>query len=350
MNNQTIKKKFLILLMTVVTTVITAQSLAQVIFSVPYVVDLAQSLEVCQKRASLPELLTGLTIAEIKLSANNNDAQAQFVRGRMYETGLGSRQSELFAMLWYEKAAKQNHPDALFALGCLQLSRKGFQPALNSWVKAAMLGNAYGLITLNQVQRKLSFMTKKRCLWRLGEWEEYSRCLQAMYEEALSNTMYQMDVVYLESRIEEALEMATGVSLSGFASTTYAKVAKVESGERYSPIASNGFTSSIDEPLSTFSIDVDTASYAHIRRYLQQYFSQLPPKDSIRIEELINYFTYDYPQPEGDDPFSVTTEVSTAPWNPEHQLVHIGLQGRSVDMSEAPASNLVFLIDTSGGN
>jgi len=175
-------------------------------------------------------------------------------------------------------------------------------------------------------------------------------CNTYSQEQLLGTRVINYQELERVSLYEEALEMTTNSSIiiSGSASTTYAEVAKIESGERYSPIVSNGFTSSIDEPLSTFSIDVDTASYAHMRRYLQQYFSQLPPKDSIRIEELINYFTYDYPQPEGDDPFSVTTEISTAPWNPDHQLVHIGLQGRNVDLSEVPASNLVFLIDTSG--
>jgi len=117
--------------------------------------------------------------------------------------------------------------------------------------------------------------------------------------------------------------------------------------ENYSSITSNSFKNTTDDPLSTLSIDVDTASYVHMRRYLQQY-DQLPPKDAIRIEEMINYFSYDYPQPQGDVPFSVTTEISTAPWNKNHQLVHIGIQGKAIDLSEAPASNLVFLIDTSG--
>jgi Ca-activated chloride channel family protein len=117
--------------------------------------------------------------------------------------------------------------------------------------------------------------------------------------------------------------------------------------ENYSSITSNSFKNSTDDPLSTLSIDVDTASYVHMRRYLEQ-SSQFPPKDAIRIEEMINYFSYDYPQPQGDVPFSVTTEISTAPWNKNHQLVHIGIQGKAIDLSEAPASNLVFLIDTSG--
>ncbi|MGI8883778.1 MAG: vWA domain-containing protein [Pyrinomonadaceae bacterium] len=117
-------------------------------------------------------------------------------------------------------------------------------------------------------------------------------------------------------------------------------------GERYAEIAENPFLESSRAPLSTFSIDVDTASYANVRRYLND--GQLPPKDAVRIEELINYFEYDYPQPIGDVPFSVNTEVATAPWNAKHKIVQIGLQGKKVSLDNVPPSNLVFLLDVSG--
>jgi len=120
-----------------------------------------------------------------------------------------------------------------------------------------------------------------------------------------------------------------------------------QNNENYSHITSNSFKNVTDDPLSTLSIDVDTASYGHMRRYLQQY-NEFPPVDAIRIEEMINYFSYDYPQPNGDDPLTITAEISDAPWHNEHKLVHIGIQGKEIDMSKAPASNLVFLIDTSG--
>ena len=120
-----------------------------------------------------------------------------------------------------------------------------------------------------------------------------------------------------------------------------------ENNENYSHIISNSFKNVTDDPLSTLSIDVDTASYGHMRRYLRQQ-NQLPPVDAIRIEEMINYFSYDYPQPIGDDPIAIITEISDTPWNSESQLVHIGIQGKKIDISKAPASNLVFLIDTSG--
>ena len=121
---------------------------------------------------------------------------------------------------------------------------------------------------------------------------------------------------------------------------------KSVSGERYAEISENPFLETARAPLSTFSIDVDTASYANVRRFLNQ--GQLPPKDAVRIEELINYFEYDYPQPGGDAPFSVNTEVASCPWNPKNKIVSIGLQGKKVSLDNVPPSNLVFLLDVSG--
>jgi len=116
--------------------------------------------------------------------------------------------------------------------------------------------------------------------------------------------------------------------------------------EAYDRIYENPFLEVTENPLSTLSIDVDTASYSNIRRFLNS--NQMPPKDSVRIEEMINYFSYDYPYPTNQDPFSITTKVSLAPWNPEHHLVLIGLQGKVFESAEVPPSNLVFLIDVSG--
>lgn len=117
-------------------------------------------------------------------------------------------------------------------------------------------------------------------------------------------------------------------------------------GERYAAIEENPFLETARAPLSTFSIDVDTASYANVRRMLNS--GTRPPKDAVRIEELVNYFEYNYPQPTGNVPFSVNTEVAAAPWNPKHKLVQIGLQGKNASLDNQPASNLVFLVDVSG--
>jgi Ca-activated chloride channel family protein len=116
--------------------------------------------------------------------------------------------------------------------------------------------------------------------------------------------------------------------------------------ESYASVEENGFKNPQYNPLSTFSIDVDAASYSNVRRFLNH--GELPPKDAVRIEEMINYFDYDYKQPNSKDPFSINYELSRCPWNTENQLLHIGLQGRVLEMKQAPASNLVFLIDVSG--
>ena len=116
--------------------------------------------------------------------------------------------------------------------------------------------------------------------------------------------------------------------------------------EEYATVHENIFLAATKNPLSTFSIDVDAASYSNIRRFINQ--GQMPPKDAVRIEEMVNYFDYDYNGPRGDVPFAVHTEVSDCPWNPKHQLVHIGLQGEKIPTENLPPSNLVFLIDVSG--
>ncbi|HHG86401.1 MAG TPA: VWA domain-containing protein [Bacteroidetes bacterium] len=116
--------------------------------------------------------------------------------------------------------------------------------------------------------------------------------------------------------------------------------------EEYDRIRENEFDKPEETPYSTFSIDVDAAAYANMRRFINQ--SQMPPADVIRTEELVNYFQYAYPQPQADVPFAIVTELSACPWSPGHQLVHIGLQGKEVPAENLPPSNLVFLLDVSG--
>ncbi len=116
--------------------------------------------------------------------------------------------------------------------------------------------------------------------------------------------------------------------------------------EGYDKITDNPFLKVKDNPLSTFSIDVDAASYANVRRFINE--GQLPPAGAVRIEEMINYFSYKYPQPSDDRPFSVNTELSVCPWNNKHGLLLIGLQGKIIPAGNLPPSNLVFLVDVSG--
>jgi Ca-activated chloride channel family protein len=117
--------------------------------------------------------------------------------------------------------------------------------------------------------------------------------------------------------------------------------------EQYDEIVENQFIAVAADPLSTFSIDVDRASYSNMRRFIMQ-DGQLPPRDAVRIEELVNYFPYSYTEPQGDDPIAINAEVAPAPWKPQHHLVRIGLQARRVKMDNLPASNFVFLLDVSG--
>ncbi|WP_323809033.1 vWA domain-containing protein [Chryseobacterium formosus] len=116
--------------------------------------------------------------------------------------------------------------------------------------------------------------------------------------------------------------------------------------EEYASLIENPFELTKSQPVSTFSIDVDNASYSNIRRMINE--GQKVDKNAVRIEEMINYFKYNYPQPQSQHPFSINTEYSDSPWNPKHKLLKIGLQGKNVPINNLPPSNIIFLIDTSG--
>lgn len=116
--------------------------------------------------------------------------------------------------------------------------------------------------------------------------------------------------------------------------------------EQYQKIESSPVQAVAQQPVSTFSIDVDTGAYANVRRFLND--GSLPPKDAVRLEELVNYFPYAYPKPEGDVPFSVATELATTPWNPETRLLRVAIKAADLSAAELPPANLVFLVDVSG--
>ncbi len=118
------------------------------------------------------------------------------------------------------------------------------------------------------------------------------------------------------------------------------------SGDRYGSFIEQPWKSPDREPLSTFSIDVDTASYGNVRRMIRE--GRAVPKDAVRIEEFINAFSYDYAQPKGEGPFAVGATIAACPWAPGHQLVRVAIKGREIDTNKRPASNLVFLVDVSG--
>jgi Ca-activated chloride channel family protein len=138
----------------------------------------------------------------------------------------------------------------------------------------------------------------------------------------------------------------TESAVSGLTPSEALDLPELMNTEEYDAIDLNPFRVALEEPQSTFSIDVDTASYSNVRRMLRH--GQLPPPGAVRIEELVNYFCYDYPEPQSECPFAVETEVASCPWNASHYLLRIGLRGKSVQFDRRPASNLVFLLDVSG--
>ncbi|MES2554947.1 MAG: von Willebrand factor type A domain-containing protein [Bacteroidota bacterium] len=143
-------------------------------------------------------------------------------------------------------------------------------------------------------------------------------------------------------QLEEIILLSSAPNVSG---RKQAKV-KEHNTESYDEFDENPFKAVTKAPLSTFSIDVDKASYSNVRRFIND--GALPPKDAVRIEELINYFPYDYSEPQDDKPVMFHTAYTTCPWNEGHQLFTIGMQGKSIDIKNAPANNMVFLIDVSG--
>ena len=177
--------------------------------------------------------------------------------------------------------------------------------------------------------------------------------IQQKDQETQTNQVPQIleeDVETLDYNDVEALEAPSLLERKTEAISTSNNIhtipAPQENRESYQEIEENTFKMVNASPLSTFSIDVDKASYSNVRRMINN--GQEIPKDAVKIEEFINYFDYDYPQPTGVDPFSINTEVAQSPWNKDTKLVKIGLQGKEVPLDDIPPSNLVFLIDVSG--
>ena len=141
-------------------------------------------------------------------------------------------------------------------------------------------------------------------------------------------------------------ELRTGIAAAPSAYPSLRARREAFNTEEYRHFLDNDWASPTRQPLSTFSIDVDAGSYGNVRRFIRD--GRLPPKDAVRVEEMINYFRYDYPEPSGAHPFSVTTELSTSPWRRGNRLALIGLQSKRIPMEDLPPSNLVFLIDVSG--
>ncbi len=163
------------------------------------------------------------------------------------------------------------------------------------------------------------------------------------------------DEVYTVVAEDMAMESAPAIAYDKSRRVTGGVAAKApwhqqpyteQNSESYAGFSENGYRDPLREPYSTFSIDVDNASYSNVRRFIN--LGQEVPADAVRIEEMINYFRYDYPKPYGEHPFSVYTEAGICPWNKNHYLLHIGLRGKDIDRNEMSPSNLVFLMDVSG--
>ncbi len=144
----------------------------------------------------------------------------------------------------------------------------------------------------------------------------------------------------------KSYDMAAPVSAGFNSGQSFRRYNNNFNTEGYASVNENGYKNVNKDPLSTFSIDVDNASYSNIRRFINM--GEIPPADAVRVEEMINYFRYDYPEPTGEHPFSVSSELAVCPWNKKHFLLQVGLRGKSIDKSALPPSNLVFLIDVSG--
>ncbi|MFD1467896.1 von Willebrand factor type A domain-containing protein [Hymenobacter caeli] len=149
------------------------------------------------------------------------------------------------------------------------------------------------------------------------------------------------------SRKQQGYNMSSA-DLMSLAPAPYPARPEAGAGDTYAHMAENAFQAVQQAPLSTFALDVDNASYANVRRFLTE--GQLPPADAVRVEEMLNYFHYDYPAPPpaSPDPVRISTELAVCPWNPAHQLARIGIRARSVETSALPPANLVFLVDVSG--
>lgn len=162
----------------------------------------------------------------------------------------------------------------------------------------------------------------------------------------LSPSKAALDEVVVIGYATQSKRMVTGNYSAVQAAPSHYYANKEYNTENYSPINENDFHTATSQPLSTFSIDVDRAAYSNVRRFLNS--GQLPPADAVRVEEMINYFDYQYKAPAGADPVAIYTDMAGCPWNPAHQLVRIALKGKTINADKLPASNLVFLIDVSG--
>ena len=179
--------------------------------------------------------------------------------------------------------------------------------------------------------------------------DRYNTAARRGAEENERHRMNYYDTAYDHTRSRMLRNVAAGWENPMSAGATSGLSDPLPKTPRYAPLSDGSWVSPLQSPLSTFSIDVDTASWTNLRAMIRSGVSRASiPKDAIRIEELINYFPWDYPQPTGEHPFAVANEVGPCPWNERHLLLRVGIQGKALPKSERPAANLVFLVDVSG--
>jgi len=222
-----------------------------------------------------------------------------------------------------------------------QTIKIGKADIINVWLKIA----ATALNKVTTTQYKCDTMAYKASAYPLKSLQEV---VVTGYGTAIKDKTQQIDSYGNQanqaatSKIQRGRVMITGA----LNAKAYFPPVTAPTDESYSEISENGFLDPKSTPLSTFAVDVDAASYSNFRRFINS--GQLPPKDAVRIEEMVNYFHYDLPEPTNGDPVAIHTELSAAPWNPEHRLLRIGLKAKTVKTASLPPSNLVFLLDVSG--
>jgi len=193
-------------------------------------------------------------------------------------------------------------------------------------------------VSLNTAELLLNNVTIK-------EQRESKKLLREESNKIQESVQQKQDLVIMGKISNKQSVVTNGATPTFITGGTPAHYAEFNT-EQYNKIDDNGFKEVSKDPLSTMSIDVDRASYSNVRRFITK--GSMPPADAVRVEEMINYFSYNYPQPKNNVPFSITTEYTECAWNKKHSLIHIGIQGKEMKTENLPANNLVFLIDVSG--
>lgn len=219
----------------------------------------------------------------------------------------------------------------------LEISAAGFKP-----IEVSVKNKT----TINAVLEKTGIELKEVVVTSSFATKRISRSVSSNVQSISANGLYTSPAANVNNALSGKV---SGIQVRGLTAVTANNQNQPQDDynrEGYDKTEENIFHKVKDNPLSTFSIDVDAASYSNMRRFIND--GQLPPAGAVRIEEMINYFNYEYPQPANNDAFSVNTEVAACPWNSKHQLALIGLQGKIIPDEKLPPSNLVFLIDVSG--